>query len=61
MDVMVDGSVVHTSVNFWATWSDGSKETHVAADIRYLLPAAHTYIVVETQVEVFFFFCMIHT
>ena len=30
-------------VNFWPIWSDGSKETHVAADIRYILPAAHTY------------------
>ena len=31
-------------INFWAIWSGGSKETHVVADIRYILPAcSHTY------------------
>ena len=30
-------------VNFWAIWNDGSKETHVAPDIGYILPATHTY------------------
>ena len=30
-------------VKFWATWSVGWKQTHVASDIRYILPAVHTY------------------
>ena len=40
MDVMGGGSHLN---NFWAIWSDGSKETHVAADKRYILLAAHTF------------------
>ncbi len=35
--------MVHSS--FWAIWSVGWKETHVAPDIRYILSAAHTFLV----------------
>ena len=38
--------------NFWAIWSVGWKETHVAPDIRYILPAAHTYAVFHKGVDV---------
>ena len=30
-------------INFWAIWSVGWKETHVAPNIRYILPAAHIF------------------
>ena len=29
-------------VNFWAIWRVCSNKTHVAADTKYILPAAHT-------------------
>ena len=39
-------------VNVWAIWSVDWKETLVAPDIRYILPAAHTIEVWEKQLPI---------